>query len=285
VNQISGGASMLQNRTLIGFVFLLTFLMTACGGSTSDETTAMLEEHESSSSSAATVEEQVAATATESPAEPMYPVPINQGLASLDSYRMSYTNDVYDSVPDQRSVITFVVAQDKENEAAYNSTESQITTKDYEVVSTSIQEQYVIGNQVCLLSDGVATVNIMSDSARELSGLMSQGFTYNPLIENPEFAGEDTVNGVPVHLYDFEVTSVSATSESEVGQAEGKYALADDGDYLVTYRLDMELRTGPEGDPEAEYSVSFFDLSLENINEPQEITFPESCQTAFQFAP
>jgi hypothetical protein len=215
----------------------------------------------------------------------MLPVPINQGLASLNSYRMSYTNDVYDSVPDQRSVTTFVVARDKEADAAYNSTESQVTTEDYQVQSTTLQEQYVIGNQVCILQDGVATVNFMSDSAQELTGLMSQGFTYNPLIENPEFIGEDMVNGVPVRLYEFEVTSVSATSEAEVGRAEGSYALADDGDYLVNYRLDMELRTGPEDDPAAEYSVSFFDLSLEGINEPQEIVFPETCETAFQFAP
>jgi hypothetical protein len=276
---------MLGKQVLMVSMLVLTVSLVSCGGPTSDEASSSDGGSGSSTISTAPTAEQASPAPTESPAERMLPVPINQGLASLDSYRMSYTNDVYDSVPDQRSVTTFVVAQDKENDAAYNSTESQITTEDYQIVSTTLQEQYVIGNQVCILQDGVATVNIMSDSARELSGLMSQGFTYNPLIENPEFVGEDAVNGVPVRLYDFEVTSVSATSKSEVGQAEGKYALADDGDYLVTYRLDMELRTGPEGDPEAEYSVSFFDLSLENINEPQEITFPESCQTAFQFAP
>jgi hypothetical protein len=42
----------------------------------------------------------------------------------------------------------------------------------------------------------------------------------------------------------------------------------------------MELRTGPEGDPEAESSVSFFELSLEEINQPVEIVFPPNCQAA-----
>jgi hypothetical protein len=267
-------------------MLVFAVLLASCGGPANGEPAST--DDGGSVSSAATeapAEEQTAPTSTESPAEPMLPVPINEGLASLNSYRMSYTNDVYDSVPDQRSVTTFVVARDKDADATYNSTESQVTSEDYQVQSTTLQEQYVIGNQVCILQDGVATVNFMSDSAQELTGLMSQGFTYNPLIENPEFVGEDTVNGVPVRLYEFEVTSVSATSEAEVGRAEGKYALADDGDYLVNYRLDMELRTGPEGDPEAEYSVSFFDLSLEGINEPQEIVFPETCDTAFQFAP
>ncbi|MGD8621575.1 MAG: hypothetical protein PVH60_06475 [Anaerolineales bacterium] len=274
---------MLRNLRQLGSVLLLATLLSACGGSTPGQ--GPQANGEDGSEALVDAESSPTIAPTETPVPPMFPVPINRGLASLDSYRMSYTNDVYDSVPDQRSVITFVVAQDKEADATYNSTESQITTEDYQVASTHIEEQIVIGNQVCILSDGVATVNIMSDSARELSGIMSQGFTYNPIIENPEFVSEGVVNGVPVRLYEFEVTSVSATSDAEVGRAEGNYALADDGDYLVEYRLDMELRTGPEGAPEAEYSVSFFDLSLEGINEPQEIVFPETCETAFQFAP
>ena len=276
---------MLMKQGLWVCMLVFVVLLASCGGPAGDEVSSNDGGSDSSAATEARAEEQAAPTPTESPAEPMLPVPINQGLASLDSYRMSYTNDVYDSVPDQRSVTTFIVAQDKEAEATYNSTESQVTTEDYQVQSTTLQEQYVIGNQVCILQDGVATVNFMSDSAKELTGIMGQGFTYNPLIEDPEYVGDDVVNGVQARLYEFEVTSASATSESEVGQANGAYALADDGDYLLTYRLDMELRTGPEGDPEAEYSVSFFDLSLEGINEPQEISFPESCETAFQFAP
>ena len=128
---------------------------------------------------------------TEINTDRMFPVPINEGLASLDSYRMTYVNDVYDSVPDQRSVITFVVAHDKATNANYNRSETQVTTEDYEVISIQVQEQYVIGNEICMLADGQAQFTAMSDMARQLTDFMAQGLQFNPPIENPEFVGED----------------------------------------------------------------------------------------------
>ena len=74
--------------------------------------------------------------------------------------------------------------------------------------------------------------------------------------------------------------SLGAASEAEATRADGNYAIAIDGDYLVHYRFDMELRTGPEGDPSAESSVSFFEVSLEQVNQPVEIAFPADCQAA-----
>jgi hypothetical protein len=112
------------------------------------------------------------------------------------------------------------------------------------------------------------------------SDLMSEVVVLNPLIENPVYVGEDVVNGVTVRTYTFEVRSIGATSEVEAARADGSYAVADDGDYLVHYRLDMDLRTGPEGDPEAESTVFFIELSLEDINQPAAIAFPPNCQAA-----
>ena len=274
---------MFRDLQQLGILLVLAALLSACGGSTPGQESPANGEQSSDELVEAGSSPTVAPT--ETPVPPMFPVPINRGLASLDSYRLSYTNDIYDSVPDQRVVTIVIVAQDTESGATYNSIETQSATEDYQIVSTTVQEQYIVGNQVCMLQDGVATINIMSDSARELTSMTSQGMTYEPIIENPEYAGEDTVNGVPVRLYEFEVTSMSATSDAELAHADGNYALAVDGDYLVDYYLEMELRTGPEGDETAEYSESIFDLSLEGINEPQEISFPESCETAFQFAP
>jgi hypothetical protein len=66
----------------------------------------------------------------------------------------------------------------------------------------------------------------------------------------------------------------------EAARADGEYAIAADGDYLVHYRLDMELRTGAEGDPEAESTVFSIEASLEEINQPVDIVFPPECQAA-----
>jgi hypothetical protein len=230
------------------------------------------------SGSVATSESGGAPTPTDQPDVPLLPVPLNEGLASLDSYRMTYINDVYDSASDERSVITFVVARDDAADASYNSNESQVTDEDYQVKSMDLQEQYFVGNQVCVLSNGEAEFSTISSTAREMMGLvMGQVIQFNPLIENPEYVGEDVIRGIPVHTYTFEVRSIASASEDEVSKAEGHYAIAVDGEYLVDYRLDMEVRTAPEGDAAADFSISFFALTLEDINQPVGIEMPANC--------
>ncbi len=120
----------------------------------------------------------------------------------------------------------------------------------------------------------------MSDTAQVMSDLMSRVVVFKPLIENPVYVGEDVVSGVPVRTYTFEVRSLGVDSGVEVARADGDYAIASDGDYLVHYRLDLELRTAPEGDPEAESTILFIEASLEAINQPVGITFPPNCQAA-----
>jgi hypothetical protein len=210
----------------------------------------------------------------------MLPVSINQGLASLDSYRLTYTNDVFDSVAEERNVTTLVVSSDRDSDSSYTRTETLVTTGDGEEVSEDVQEQYQIGNRLCTLTDGEVEFSSISEIARVMTGLLSQVVDFNPLIEDPVYVGQDVVNGVPVRTYTFEVRSLGAASGAEASRADGTYALAVDGDYIVQYRLDMELRTGPEGDPAAESSVSSFDLSLEEINQPVEIGFPAACLEA-----
>lgn len=223
-------------------------------------------------------------SATQEPADSsMLPVSINEGLASLDSYLLTFITDVFDSTVLERTVTTFVVASDRERDASYNRTETVVTTEGGEVVSEDGQEQYIIGNSACTLAEGEAQFSTISDTARVMSDLMSQVVDFKPLIENPVSVGQDVVNGVPVRTYTFEIRSLRAASEAEATRADGSYAVAEDGNYMVAYRLDLELRTAPEGDPEAEYSISSFDLSLEQINQPVDIEFPELCLEAQTF--
>jgi len=210
----------------------------------------------------------------------MLPVSINEGLASLDSYRMTYINDIYDSLAQERTVTTSVVASDRDSDGSYTRTETLVTTEDGEVVSEDVEEQFMIGNQVCAFTEGEGQITTLNATARVMTDLMSQVVVIQPLIENPVYVGEDVVNGVPARTYTFEVRSVDAASEVEVVRADGSYAVAVDGDYLLRYRLDLELRTGAEGDPEAESSISSFDLSLVEINQPVEIAFPATCHEA-----
>lgn len=221
-----------------------------------------------------------AATTREPAGAPVLPVSINEGLASLDSYRMTYTGDVFDSVSQVRTETTLVAARDRASDATYNLTETRTTSGESEGESLDVQEQFAIGDQLCVLSDGEASMTPVSEMAQVLSDLMSQVIVFQPLIENPVFVAEDVVNDVPVRTYTFEVRSVGATTDVEASRSDGTYAVAIDGDYLVQYRLDIELRTGAEGDPEAEFSTFFIDLSLEDVNQPVDIAFPPECLAA-----
>ena len=256
---------MLSRKPIVGLGLLVLIVGSACG----------------LSSLGGSPEEGSGGTPSPEPTDaPTLPVSINEGLASLDSYRMTFTNDSFDSTTQERTVTTFVVAHDGAADADYTRTETRVTTEGDDVGSEDVQEQFVIGNQACSVAGGEAELTTVSDTAQVMSGLMSEVVVFHPLIENPVYVGEDVVNGVPVRTYTFEVRSLGAASEAEASRADGSYAVAVDGDYIVHYRLDMELRTGPEGDPEAESSIFFFELSLEAINQPVEIAFPANCQAA-----
>jgi hypothetical protein len=259
----------MSKMRIAGFALLVIIIGTACG-----------------LPSVAGAPEGAGDDVTDAPAPdeaPTVPVPINQGLASLDSYRMTYTNDVFDSTTQERTTLTLVVASDRASDASHTRSETVVTAGD-EVVSQEVEEQIVIGNQVCAVTDGEAEFTVMSDTARVMTDLMSQVVDFNPLIENPVFVEETVVNGVPVRTYTFELRSIGAASEVEAARADGSYAIAVDGEYLVDYRLDLDLRTGAEDDPEATSSVSFFDLTLEEINQPVEISLPANCLEAQSFA-
>jgi hypothetical protein len=210
----------------------------------------------------------------------MFPVSVNEGLASLDSYTMTYTMDVSDSATGERTVSTFVVSNDRASDASYSRNQTQVLTIDGEVISDDVEEQVVIGDQICSLSAGEAEAAPFSETAQVMADLVSQAIEFNPLIENPVFVADEVVNGVPVRTYRFELSSVGAASDLEASRSDGAYSIAVDGDYLVQYRLDLELRSAAEGEPEAEAAAFSIGLSLEDINQPVGVSFPPECLAA-----
>jgi len=262
---------MMSKRGFIGFALVVMVVGSACGISAPAQ--------EPESGAAVAPESGGAQPPGQEPADSsMLPVSINEGLASLDSYRMTLTTDSVDSASQQRTVTTFTVAHDGGAEADYTRTETRVTTLENEVVSESTQEQFVIGHQTCTVSEGEAQMSSLSETTRVFSDLMSQVVVIHPLIENPVLVGDDVVNGVPVRSYTFEVRSIDAASEVEAARADGSYAVAADGDYLVHYRLDMDLRAAAEASAEVESTVFSIELTLEGINQPVAIAFPANCQ-------
>jgi hypothetical protein len=259
----------MSQKRWIAYGMLLLVVANACGWSAPSE-----------SSGEATDTAGGTASTPEVPEEARIPVSINEGLASLDSYRLTYTSDIFDSVSQVRTETTFVTARDRASDASYNRTETRTTGGDSEDDGLEVEEQYAIGDQLCVVSEGEASMTQVSEMAQVLSELTSQVVVFQPLIENPVLEGEDLVNAIPVRTYTFELRSLGANTDVEATRSDGRYAIAVDGDYLVHYRLDIELRTAPEGDPEAEFSQLVVELSLEDVNQAVEIAFPAECLAA-----
>jgi hypothetical protein len=253
----------MSRRVLVGLGILVLFVGSACGLSSRGDDPAVAQE------------EGPTPTPTEAP---MMPVSINDGLASLDSYRMTYRTSLFDSSSQQRTETTIVLARDQESDTSYARTETKVSEEQSQEASVESEEQYRVGNQLCHVVDGEAELTTLSGPAQVLSDLMSQVIVFEPLIENPVYVRDEIVNGVPARTYTFEVRSVDAAPDVEATRAGGSYAIAVDGEYLVQYTLDMELRTGPEEAAESEHSDILVEASLEQINQPLDLVIPPNCQ-------
>ena len=219
---------------------------------------------------------QPAATQTLTPV-PAQPVALFSGLASLDSYQS--TTRIYSAGPGPNTLSETIseVQFDRPAGATRNRMTSKRSDEDNPSLETQQQEQVTIGLETCSLEDGVWDYNKMEPQEKEILSVFSNLYDLVPVIPNPVFVGTETKNGVTANHFTFEVESAGAESGSVVSVNEGEYWLAVDGQYMVAYSLHLELRTGPEGDPEAKVNTVEIEYSLENVNQPIDIQLPDGC--------
>lgn len=217
-----------------------------------------------------------APTATPTPM-PAQPVALFSGLASLDSYQS--TMRIYSGGPGPNTLSETIseVQFDRAAGATRNRMTSKTSDEDNPSLETQQQEQVTIGLETCSLEEGVWQYNVMEPQEKEMLSIFSNLYDLVPVIANPVFVGAESKNGVAANHFTFEVETAGAESGSVVTVNEGEYWLAVDGQYLVAYSLHLELRTGPESDPEAEVNTMEIEYALESVNQPIEIQLPAGC--------
>jgi len=210
-------------------------------------------------------------------AVPSQPVPLFSGLASLDSYQS--TLRIYSAGPGPNTLSETIseIQFDRATSATYNRMTSKSSDEEDPTLETQQQEQFTIGLETCSLEDGVWEYDQMEPQAKEILSIYSNLFDLVPVISNPAFVGAEIKNGLAANHFTFEVESAGVESGSIVTVNEGEYWLAVDGQYLVAYSLHLQLRTGPESDPEADVNTVEIEYSLENINQPIDIQLPVDC--------
>lgn len=211
---------------------------------------------------------------TETPV-PAEPVPIRQGLASLDSYVLKYTTNSYGPNPQDQSLLTVEMSYSKEDEATYTHTQSTSSSAEDTEVNTSETYQYVIGEESCSGSGDDWTYDTVAPLEKEMTDLLGQTVDLVLLIDDPLLVGRETLNGIETHHFTFQVSGLGVESGSEVISNQGEYWLAVDGQYLVKYSLEVQLRDTQGEDVRLEVY-----LELSQVNQPLEISFPQACLEA-----
>ena len=219
-------------------------------------------------------------TPTATPA-PVLPIGLRQGLASLNSYE--FTTVQIMSGPDaaDRQEITTVNRVADEGDRTHTHTISQVSSVDDPAGESSTSDRYQVGSTICSLppdEDGELPISESDPMAEEMANVVTNQLDMILYVEDPSLVGEEEVNGIQTRHYTFKVTSLGKNSGAEVTQSSGDYWSAVDGNYLVKYKLVLEMRDAPEDDSEARviHNETSYDLTM--VNQPITIELPAECQ-------
>jgi hypothetical protein len=247
-------------KSLKVILILLMTVITACGSSASTDT-------DTTSTEGAIID----ATSATQP-DPV-PVSFNDGLASLNSYRLAITFKSTGPDPAQSSATVIESQRSSETDASVTNIAVTVFSPDGESSETSDTTTYDIGNSQCTGSDfeGWEWSDI-SPAEAEMQGLVARMIGMTPVIDDPSFVAAETVNGVPTNHFSFQVNGLGASSGSVVNINQGDYWLAVDGQYIVKYLLILEMSVSPTELLHEEISIE-----MNDINQPVSIAFPQGC--------
>lgn len=203
------------------------------------------------------------------------PVPISEGLASLNSYRMLVTIVTRGPTPGDVTTVEMETQRSQELKARYTHV-VQTTQKVGQENETSEIEFYRIGNDICSKSSEEWSWASLPANQAEMSDLVMGMFDFTPINDNPVFVGKETINGIPSNHFTFKIAGLGVESGAEVTENQGDYWLAADGQYYVKYVLVAETVM----DPNTNVIRLETRLELTNVNQPLDISFPQACLDA-----
>jgi hypothetical protein len=211
---------------------------------------------------------------------PASPVSINDGLGSLNSYLMTIMFKTIGPDPAQISTTTVEVKHSKDSDSTHTHLNMVAVPAGGGEPETNENNIYSIGNDQCTGSGEEWDWTSYSADEAEMMDLVKSMLGLTPLIENPTFVAEETVNGIPSNHFSFKVSGLGVKSGAEVKINQGDYWLAVDGQYIVKYLLVIEESTDP-----AKVLHSEISIDLTQINQPVDIAFPQGCLDASLVTP
>jgi hypothetical protein len=254
------------------FIIMTIFIVTACnlpihlGNNTSD----------SDSDDAAQVTKVPAQGIFNEEVDPN-PVGLQEGLGSLDSYKLTlylYSDDSSGALSEVTETIERSVVDKNQHTTTV---QRSFDPENDEEESNSTEESYMIGNVSCSGSGEDWTYDEMTAQEKEMLYVYKGMIDVKPLIDDPQFVGEEEVNGIATNHFTFKVSGIGDTSGSVATVNQGDYWLAKDGNYIINYHLKLQVTSAAEGTEDAETSNIELAIDLKDINVPLSFTLPQYC--------
>jgi hypothetical protein len=217
--------------------------------------------------------------ATEAPVVDSKPVGIQEGLGSLDSYRMHITVGSSDSAGKTSNFEEFLERSVKDENTYTRTVSTTFDPANDSEASTSTQEIYNIGLVTCTSNgDDEWTYGVTTDQSKELLDIFKGMADIVPVIDNPQFVGAETINGTPSNHFTFQVEGIGTKSGAVATENTGEYWLALDGQYIIKYLLTLEVHsaaadTGADTWNRLEATMDLTDVNSNII----EFTQPANC--------
>ena len=218
--------------------------------------------------------QEVVPTAPQKP--PEIPLGLRQGLASLDSYRFSFVSLSSGPNPADKSDMHYEVAYDSATDASWVHSESFSSDADDPDGSQDTSDRYQIKNKTCEISGSGEELDVAYEEVDplldEMTSIMSELLDMTVYVENPEFQGEETVNGIVSNHFRFKITRLGDESGAQVLANDGEYWVAVNGQYLVKYDVTLKTSSGTQ-------SIHIeIHIELKDANQPVQILMPADCQ-------
>jgi hypothetical protein len=210
---------------------------------------------------------------------PSSPIGLRQGLASLNSYRMTIRMVNNGPTALDKSDSTFFIESGSDGKSTHIKNTSTSSSEKEPEVSTSESDDYVIGNHRCNVpKDSEVDKSDMDPMVREVADAWYGLLDLTPSVNEPVFIGAEDLNGVKTNHFKFKVGGLGVDSGAEVVTSNGEYWLAQDGQYIVKYIVTIETRSGPAGDANTKTVHSEFSIEVQDINQNIVIEMPPACQ-------
>jgi hypothetical protein len=218
---------------------------------------------------------------TATPAPDPRPVGFYEGLASLNSYKLKIrTLFTGPKAVDYNENIS-TTSYNQNGDQLYTKVENTSSSEDEPTKKTTVSEQYRLGQKYCQRSTSDGETESELSEASPLQQTMTDAifnlFDITVATKDAKFIGAETINGVPANHFTFTVSGLG-TSGAEVTQSQGEYWVAQDGQYLVKYRVTMEMRSGPAGDPKTETIHVEIQTEVSEINTAITVQMPPDCK-------